>query len=125
MIFEEDPMHKKVLEIRDSGTHIDAIAIKLDAASVEEDYAFTRNGFDPSHPSILLVRLTSPVMLQVDPYRWSTPGRTMQVAHDYICNHFDELHAGDVVDVQFILGETEKSKVSERLSECGTTWLEN
>lgn len=36
-------------------------------------------------------------------------------AHNWIIDHWQELKDGDVVDVQFILGETKEPKVSERL----------
>ena len=39
----------------------------------------------------------------------------MPIAHNYVLDHFDELEDGDVVDVEFILGETEVKKTSERL----------
>ena len=38
----------------------------------------------------------------------------MQTAHLYIEKNFDALKDGDVVDVQFILGESDKPKTSER-----------
>jgi hypothetical protein len=40
----------------------------------------------------------------------------MPVAHDWIRAHFDELEDGDVVDVEFILKEKPKPKISERLT---------
>jgi hypothetical protein len=40
----------------------------------------------------------------------------MPVSHNYIIDHFDELADGDVVDVEFILGEKPAKKVSERLT---------
>ena len=55
-----------------------------------------------------------------DPYEWVARGmgeRTMPVAHNWIIEHFDALSDGDVADVQFILGETEKPKVSERVGQ--------
>lgn len=39
----------------------------------------------------------------------------MPIAHCWIIRHFAELRDGDVVDVQFILGESAQPKVSERL----------
>lgn len=40
----------------------------------------------------------------------------MCVAHQFIEDHFDELNDGEVVDVQFILGETKVPKVSESIN---------
>ena len=49
---------------------------------------------------------------EIDVGAWG--GRTYPVAHDWIINHWDELLDGDVVDVEFILGETDVRKQSER-----------
>lgn len=49
-----------------------------------------------------------------DPYAWGGGTRTYQVAHEYIIEHFDELTTGDVIDVEYILGETTTKKESER-----------
>ena len=50
-----------------------------------------------------------------DPYNWDNL-RTMGNAHHYIAEHWDELHDGDVIDVQFILGETTAKKLSESVT---------
>jgi hypothetical protein len=55
-----------------------------------------------------------------DPYEWSStlgmgPG-TMAVAHNFILRHFGELNDGDVVDVEWILGERVGKKESERFT---------
>jgi hypothetical protein len=47
-----------------------------------------------------------------DPYDWND--RTMQTAHNYIAKNFDDLSNGDVVDVEYILEETDEPKISER-----------
>jgi hypothetical protein len=47
-----------------------------------------------------------------DPYDWAE--RTKRVAHVYIEQHWHELADGDVIDVQFLLGETPSKKISER-----------
>jgi len=41
--------------------------------------------------------------------------RTMLEAHRHVAAHWNELQSGDVVDVEFILGETAAPKVSERV----------
>ena len=45
--------------------------------------------------------------------------RTRQRAHHYIEEHWDELKSGDVVDVEYILGETSQPKRSEIFEEMG------
>jgi hypothetical protein len=49
-----------------------------------------------------------------DPYHWPRDPRTKPYAHVYIEAHWHDLKDGDVIDVEFILGETTSPKVSER-----------
>ena len=49
-----------------------------------------------------------------DCYDWAKDMRTKGTAHNFIAEHWHELSDGDVIDVQFILGETDKPKASER-----------
>jgi hypothetical protein len=51
-------------------------------------------------------------------YEWGeSVRRTFGVAHNYIIKHWHDLHDGDVVDVEWILGETKQKKISERVTE--------
>lgn len=47
-----------------------------------------------------------------DPFYWREIRK--QVAHSYIIDNWDTLRDGDVIDVEFILGEKREKKVSER-----------
>ena len=107
-------MQYKVLEIRDSCTFISVIAIKMEPKDEIENFYLRREGFIKPH-HVILVRIGNQ-MSQADPYAWGN--RTMTTAHLYILEHFDELKSGDVVDVEFILGETKSPKISERLAGC-------
>ena len=52
-----------------------------------------------------------------DPHGWdANRGRTIRKAHFYIIEHWNELRDGDVVDVEFILGERDKPKIAERIA---------
>jgi len=110
----------KVLEIRDEGTCIPVLAIRMKADNpVQSYYVHERSGYPEDGSSIMLMVLYNGEATN-DPYEWDTSrlhmgGRTMPNAHHYVLEHFDELHDGDVIDVQFILGEAFTSKVSERL----------
>lgn len=46
-----------------------------------------------------------------DPFLWND--RTFATAHHYIIEHWDNLEYGAVIDVEFILGETDEPKKSE------------
>ena len=105
-------MQVKFLEIRDRGTHIDVIAFKAVSDVPIEQAHLTHNGYGQECPCVILTRL-SDRKTAYNRFDWDTPGRTMQVAHGFIRNEFDNLETGDVVDVEFILGETEVKKISE------------
>lgn len=107
-------LDSKVLEVRDSGTHIPVLAIRMMAKNgIQKYYIHGRCGY-PSDGSCISVVSLDDCDGNCDPYRWDN--RTMANAHNYIYEHFDELSDGDVVDVEFILGEMPTKKVSERLT---------
>lgn len=105
----------KVLEIRDSGTFIAALAIRNKGANPVQQFYFDRCGFPEDGSSITLMVLYDQQATN-DPYSWKSGARTMPTAHNWIIDHFDELKDGDVVDVQVLLGETVTPKTSERLA---------
>lgn len=98
----------KLIEIRDRATFIPAMAIQV---SGDDGYLMRRAGFES--PMIYLVALATERACY-DPYNWGN--RTMANAHNYIVEHWEELLDGDVVDVEFILGETPTAKVSEAIA---------
>lgn len=112
-------MKAKALEIRDEGTFIAALAVDMNPPEpgapgyAAQRYLLRRCGYAcDGRSNIVLTRLAGTGKATCDPYEWG--GRTWPVAHDYIIKHWDELRDGDVVDVQFILGETKQRKASER-----------
>ena len=112
-------MQTKLLEIRDEGTCILALAIQMaGAGSIAHWFLHQRCGYPEDGSSIMLMCLYDGLSTN-DPYEWPARGmgmRTMGTAHNWIIDHFAELLDGDVVDVQVILGETTAPKVSERLA---------
>jgi hypothetical protein len=102
-------METLLLEVRDSATLIPVIATQTTAANEEQKYLLARASYTPE--TVIVTRLDV-CGAQYDCFRWDN--RTMQNAHWYIENHFEELEDGDVIDVQFILGETTVKKISER-----------
>jgi len=51
-----------------------------------------------------------------DCYDWPANPRTHRIAHNYIAENWPTLRDGDVVDVEFILGERSAAKQSERIT---------
>ena len=100
----------KRVEIRDRATLIPAIALGV---SGEGDPLLARAGFQTfleSHPHVILIHLTDSEC-HWDAYDW--PNRTMHEAHKWLQEYWFKFKDGDVLDVQFILGETKKAKESE------------
>jgi hypothetical protein len=106
-------MDVKLIEVRDRGTFMPALAMRVTSTGdVADDWLLRRGGFSLDGASIILIRLTD-CEAQYDPYDWAN--RTMQTAHLYLLEHFEQIESGAVVDVEHILGETPAPKVSERL----------
>lgn len=111
-------LHAKFVEIRDRGTRVDAIAIRMWSCDSIPQYYLRCSGYPPDGSSIMLMCVYTGKATN-DPYGWEELGmgsRTMGNAHNWICEHFEEISEGDVVDVQFLLGETKEPKIAERLT---------
>ena len=105
-------MEIKLVEVRDIATNIQALAIKMRPSDEQERPFLNRSGFKNSD-LVYLVKIGTQEAYY-DPFAWRCRDpRTMFNAHKYIQKHFDELPACSVVDVEYILGETDKPKKSE------------
>lgn len=109
------PLETKFFEIRDTGTFIPAVGIKMDykGKSPQECFLLKTSGYGHDNPLIMLV-LIEINACHYDCYEWGD--RTRQIAHKYIQENFDSLESGSVIDVEFILGETLKPKEATLLS---------
>ncbi len=103
-------METKMFEIRDIGTFIPVVCVACESDNEQEAYLLRRSGFRTR-----CIQLSSFIRKQAnyDCYDWGD--RTYQVAHKYIEENWDNLERGQVIDVETILGETDKPKVSERI----------
>ena len=101
-------MTPKLLEIRDRATAFPVLAIDISGA---DGFLAQRAGFESR--MIYFVWLNRQEA-KYDPWNWSSGARTVKEAHRWISEHWDEIENEDVIDVEFILGETTEKKVSER-----------
>ena len=115
-------MEVKLLEVRDRATFIAVIAIRAEFRSDEERFLLRRAGYaieqiDPvllhEEPYILFAPLDGGRM-EYDPFK--QPNRTLSRAHFHAVSNWAELKSGDVVDVEFISGESKQPKQSERVT---------
>jgi hypothetical protein len=113
----------KAFEIRDRATFIPAVATRLRAKPpftskeemLSEAYLLGRAGFrNMAIVPVILTHLQS-CESHVDMYDWKGD-RTMKIAHSYIAAHWHELESGQVIDVEFILSESDAPKLSERVT---------
>lgn len=100
-------MRKKYFEIRDRLTFIPAVAFTV---SRGQSWLAGRAGYGDLS-QVVLVRL-SDLQTNYDPFAWG--GRTMPTAHKYIQDHWESLESGDLIDVEFIRGESPNPKESEK-----------
>ena len=113
-------METKLFEIRDSATFIPILAVRFTPANEQESYLLARAGYglEPGYQGqyVILCRIVGGELdARATPDHWGRSTRTVSTAHHYIINNWEELASGDVVDVEFIKGETSAPKVSERL----------
>jgi hypothetical protein len=112
-------MQTKLFELRDEGTFIPIIATLMDSKNEAEIYLLRRTGYGVGPDDVRLVlldRLSGGFSDCVPQRRGSEHGggkRTFPTAHQYIQDHWSELVSGQVIDVEYILGETDHPKISE------------
>lgn len=109
-------MEVKCLEIRDEGTFIPVICIRPVPENEAQRYLLRRDGYagDEGERCIIMVDAQCR-SVAYDCYGWKD-GRTHGNAHQFIEDNWAALRDGDVVDVQFILGEAAEPKKSERVT---------
>ena len=107
-------MKVKTLELRDRATFIPLLAIDINPDNDAQRWLMRRVGYPcDGQPNVIITKLSGDGDASNDPYAWRG-ARSFPVAHDWIINHWDDLKDGDVVDVEFILGENKEPKASER-----------
>ena len=114
-------MKAKALELRDEGTFIALLAVDMNPPASPSGiyrpqlYLLRRCGYPcDGRPNVLITKLAGDgSKASNDPYYWSD--RTMATAHKWIIEHWDQIEDGQVIDVEYILGEKPEPKRSERL----------
>jgi len=115
-------VNAKLFEIRDTGTFIPILAVKLAPHDEAERYLLARSGYGlkPEDQSkyVMIIRIVGGEgQATCDPFDWPRlmgNTRTMHYAHLHINEHFDALETGAVIDVEYILDERESPKKTER-----------
>src|ERR1700681_828474 len=103
-------MTSKLVEIRDRGTFIPALAVRFDSDIDQEQWLLSKAGYGLTPEDhmryVMLIQINGGGgKCAVDPYDWGTNPRTYHVAHKWIAENFDAIKHGQVVCVEHILGE--------------------
>jgi hypothetical protein len=112
-------MHIKVLEVRDALTFIPVIAICVAGKDDFERYLVAKAGYGLTFDEQKEFVLMSPLVggfsnrIEYDHHKWEDQ-RTLGNAHKYIREKFWGLQTGEVIDIEFILGEKSEPKKSQR-----------
>ncbi len=109
-------MDCKLFEVRDRGTFIPVMAIRLESDNDQESWLLRRAGYaEPFGQYIVVIKLAGGFgTWSSDPYEWGS-ARTMQMAHRYMNEFWNDLEYGDVIDVEYILKEKPEPAESERV----------
>jgi|SRR5215831_17322671 len=108
-------METKCLEIRDALTFIPVICIRPVPVNEAQRYLLRRDGYRGAVDERCIIYIAGQCRgCAYDPYDWPATPRTHRIAHAYIEKNWAALKDGDVIDVEFILGETSECKPSER-----------
>ena len=124
-------MNSKIVEIRDSGTFIPALAVRLGSTDKLERCLLARSGYglnlEDQTKYIVLCKINGgePCKAHIDPHAWGRNPHTMFIAHMYLLNRlgelqifnkqhegFDSLSQGHLIDVEYILGSRDTPKLS-------------
>lgn len=109
-------LESKMFEVRDRATLIAVVATKVTSGTPREKWLAHRAGgyFGDSIHNVIVTNLSN-LKTYHDVYacREEEQYRTIPAAMQHIQKYFDDLKEGDVIDVEFLLGEVEKPKVSE------------
>jgi hypothetical protein len=102
-------MNVKILEVRDRATFLPVMATETEPENCDQQRLLRAAGFGMD-THIILSKLEGG-KCTCDPWKWGD--RTIHNAHVYIEKNWDTLVDGDVIDVEFILGETKTKKLSQ------------
>lgn len=106
-------MEAKLFELRDKATFIVLLAVKLDPTCDKDRYLLSRAGYgrtdvDQSEYILLMNASSGNGEFNCEFY-----DRTYAQAQLYLRHMWSTLKSGDLLDIEFILGETEVPKISE------------
>lgn len=119
-------LEAKTFELRDRATFIPLLAVSCTVKdsiaaghTIGDEYLLGRAGYGKTHDCVIVTRLDAVggvlSRANCEPYNWGD--RTFATAHAYIEQRWPFLVSGQVIDVEYLLGEAISPKLSERVEE--------
>jgi len=102
-------LETKLIEIRDRGTTIVAIAMFVKGKTRHENLMLERLGFWETD-YILLLNIDDE-KVTYDRWKWGRP--TWEAAHVYLYENWDKIQPGGLIDLEYIRGESKTPKETE------------
>jgi hypothetical protein len=103
----------KLFELRDRGTFIEIYMTKIRPVSLRERGLMRRAGWRVEDPLYTMTRLDLSETMMSEYQADVANSRTFGVAFKWIVNNWDMLTSGDLVCVEYILGERAEPKPTE------------
>lgn len=114
-------METKLFEVRDRKTFVVVMCTRLSPSNEADRYLLAMTGFglrEEVQQRYFLYAGIKEGRIAYGIGDHNMAVRTHPIAHAHIEKHWEELTSGDVIDVEFILGEAEAPKISQRLEKC-------
>lgn len=104
-------MDIKLFEVRDIGTLMPVMVTKIAARNSKEHWLLRRVGLGTDGSYEFLYTVLNHGESGWDCYEWGD--RTRHISHKFIEENWDDLDNGQVIDVEYILGETLEPQMPE------------
>ncbi|MFA5037373.1 MAG: hypothetical protein WC479_09390 [Candidatus Izemoplasmatales bacterium] len=103
----------KCFELRDRGTFIPVMCVRIDMSKVDEPdrYLLSRGGWGSDQKITYMININDG-RCQWDAFCWTL--EPYLTAHQHIQDNWDSLKGGEVIDGEFLRGESPVAKESER-----------
>jgi len=107
----------KFLEVRADGYFLSMLAVgaypTIDKLNDREIWILNRAGRSAKHTQILLMDLVSGAS-SWEPGNWTD--RETTITHVHLLSNWKSIKSGDVIDIQYILGERKTIRLSEQVA---------
>lgn len=103
-------MEIKLFEVVDRATRYSIMVVAYGYKTPKERWLLERVGLGNGSAYSIQVTELETGKTERDRFKWRSEGRTLFEAYKYIADNWNTLSSGDLIDVEYILGEVDKPK---------------